>query len=104
MEDTLLPRFRRFCWYGAYGEGWALYSESLGKELGLYTDPYQYMGALGHEMHRAIRLVVDVAIHQKKMTREEAIKYMMENESNSEQDITAEVERYIGNPGPGTEL
>ncbi len=98
MEDTLLPNFRRFAWYGAYGEGWALYSESLGKELGLYTDPYQYEGALGDEIHRAIRLVVDVGIHQKKMTREEAIKYMMDNEAISEQGATAEIERYIGNP------
>jgi len=98
MEDTLLPKFRRFAWYGAYGEGWALYCESLGKELGLYTNPYQYMGALGDEIHRAIRLVVDVAMHQKKMTREEAIQYMMENEAISEQGATAEIERYIGNP------
>jgi uncharacterized protein (DUF885 family) len=98
MEDTLLPNFRRFAWYGAYGEGWALYSESLGKELGLYTDPYQYMGALGDEIHRGIRLVVDVAMHQKKMTREQAIKYMMDNEAISEQGATAEIERYIGNP------
>jgi uncharacterized protein (DUF885 family) len=98
MEDTLLPKFRRFAWYGAYGEGWALYCESLGRELGLYTNPYQYMGALGDEIHRAIRLVVDVAIHQKKMTREEAIQYMMENEAISEQGATAEIERYIGNP------
>jgi uncharacterized protein (DUF885 family) len=98
MEDTLLPKFRRFAWYGAYGEGWALYCESLGKELGLYTDPYQYMGALGDEMHRAIRLVVDVGMHQKKMTREQAIQYMMENEAISEQGATAEIERYIGNP------
>lgn len=99
LEDTLLPKFRRFIWYGAYGEGWALYSESLGKELGLYTDPYQYIGALGDEIHRAIRLVVDVAMHQKKMTREQAISYMMENEAISEQGATAEIERYIGIPG-----
>jgi uncharacterized protein (DUF885 family) len=99
LEDTLLPAFRRFLWYGAYGEGWALYSESLGKELGLYTDPYQHMGALGDEMHRAVRLVVDVAMHEKKMTREQAIKYMMDNEAISEQGATAEIERYIGNPG-----
>ncbi|HEY2650258.1 MAG TPA: DUF885 domain-containing protein [Puia sp.] len=99
MEDTLLPKFRRFSWYGAYGEGWALYSESLGKELGLYTDPIQYMGALGEEMHRAIRLVVDVGMHLKKMTREQAIKYMMENEPISEQGATAEIERYIAIPG-----
>jgi len=99
MEDTLLPEFRRFLWYGAYGEGWALYAESLGKELGLYTDPYQYMSALGNEMHRAVRLVVDVSIHLKKMSREEAIKYMMANEAIDEQRATAEIERYIANPG-----
>jgi uncharacterized protein (DUF885 family) len=98
MEDTLLPKFRRFAWYGAYGEGWALYCESLGKELGLYTDPYQYMGALGDEIHRAVRLVVDVAMHQKKMTREEAIKYMMDNEAISDDGATAEIERYIAIP------
>ncbi|MBS1597195.1 MAG: DUF885 domain-containing protein [Bacteroidetes bacterium] len=95
QEDTLLPKFRRFSWYGAYGEGWALYCESLGKELGLYTDPYQHMGALGDEIHRAIRLVVDVGMHQKGMTREEAIKYMMDNEPISEQGATAEIERYM---------
>ena len=99
MEDTLLPSFRRFIWYGAYGEGWALYSESLGKELGLYTDPYQYMGALGDEIHRAVRLVVDVAMHEKKMTRDQAIRYMMDNEAISEQGATAEIERYIAIPG-----
>jgi uncharacterized protein (DUF885 family) len=95
IEDTTLPAFRRYLWYGAYGEGWALYCESLGKELGLYTDPYQYMGALGDEIHRAIRLVVDVGMHSKNMTREEAIKYMMENEAISEEGATAEIERYM---------
>jgi uncharacterized protein (DUF885 family) len=99
QENTSLPKFRRFSWYGAYGEGWALYSESLGKELGLYTDPYQYMGALGDEMHRAIRLVVDVGLHAKGWTREQAIKYMMENEAISEQSATAEIERYMAIPG-----
>lgn len=99
MEDTLLPAFRRFKWYGAYGEGWALYSESLGKELGLYTNPYQLMGALGDEMHRAIRLVVDIGIHSKGMTREEAIAYMMQNEPVEEQSAVAETERYMGMPG-----
>ncbi|MEO6330538.1 MAG: DUF885 domain-containing protein [Ginsengibacter sp.] len=99
MEDTLLPTFRRFKWYGAYGEGWALYCESLGKELGLYTNPYQYMGALGDEIHRAIRLVVDVAIHSKGMTREQAIEYMMQNEPIDEQGATAEIERYMADPG-----
>lgn len=99
MEDTLLPTFRRFKWYGAYGEGWALYCESLGKELGLYKNPYQHMGALGDEMHRAIRLVVDIGIHSKGMTREEAIAYMMQNEPVEEQGAVAETERYMGMPG-----
>ena len=98
IEDTSLPKFRRYLWYGAYGEGWALYCESLGKELGLYTDPYQYMGALGDEIHRAIRLVVDVGMHNQNMTREEAIKYMMDNEAISEQGATAEIERYMAIP------
>lgn len=100
QENTSLPKFRRFDGgENAYVEGWALYCESLGKELGLYTDPYQYMGALGDEMHRAIRLVVDVAIHTKGMTREQAIKYMMDNEAISEQGATAEIERYMAIPG-----
>lgn len=99
QESEDMPKFRRFGWYGAYGEGYALYTESLGKELGLYTDPYQYMGALGDEIHRAIRLVVDVAIHTKNMSREEAIKYMMDNEAISEQGATAEIERYMAIPG-----
>ncbi len=99
QEDTLLPSFRRFGGNNAYVEGWALYCESLGKELGLYTDPYQYMGALGDEIHRAIRLVVDVAIHTKGMTREEAIRYMTDNEAISTEGATAEIERYMAIPG-----
>jgi uncharacterized protein (DUF885 family) len=99
QENANLHKFQRFNWYGAYGEGWALYCESLGKELGLYTDPYQYMGALGDEIHRAIRLVVDVAIHTKGWSREQAIKYMMDNEPISEQGATAEIERYMAIPG-----
>lgn len=98
QENTTLPKFRRFGFHNAYVEGWALYCESLGKELGLYQDPYQHMGALGDEMHRAIRLVVDVAIHTKNMSREEAIKYMMDNEAISEEGATAEIERYMGIP------
>ena len=98
MEDAGLPKFRRFSWYGAYGEGWALYTESLGKELGLYTNPYQYMGALGDEIHRAIRLVVDVGMHAKGWTREEAIKYSLENEAMTEAGAIAEIERYMANP------
>jgi uncharacterized protein (DUF885 family) len=98
QENENLPKFRRFSWYGAFGEGWALYSESLGKELGLYTDPYQYMGALGDEIHRAVRLVVDVGLHTKGMTREEAIKYMTDNMSMSDEAATAEIERYMAIP------
>ncbi|QDA61223.1 DUF885 domain-containing protein [Hymenobacter jejuensis] len=99
QENENLPKFRRYAGYGAMTEGWALYTESLGKELGLYTDPYQYMGALGDEIHRAIRLVVDVGMHTKNMTREQAIKYMMDNEAISEQGATAEIERYMAIPG-----
>ncbi len=99
QENEKLPAFRKYNWYGAYGEGWALYTESLGKELGCYTDPYQYVGALGKEIHRAIRLVVDAGMHSKNMTREEAIKYSMENEPISEAGATAEVERYMAMPG-----
>ena len=99
QENTALPNFRRFGGHNAYVEGWALYCESLGKELGLYQDPYQHMGALGDEMHRAIRLVVDVAIHTKNMTRERAIKYMTDNEAISTEGATAEIERYMGIPG-----
>lgn len=98
-EDTTLPKFRKYLWYGAYGEGWALYTEGLGNELGLYTDPYQYFGRLGNEMHRALRLVIDVGLHTKGWTREQAIKYDLDNEADSEAGITAEVERYMAIPG-----
>ena len=99
QENQLLPDFRKFNWFGAYGEGWALYTESLGKELGLYKDPYQYFGMLGNEMHRAIRLVVDTGIHSKGWTREQAIQYSLENEAESEASIIAEIERYMAIPG-----
>jgi uncharacterized protein (DUF885 family) len=99
QENKELPDFRRFNWFGAYGEGWALYTESLGSELGLYEDPYQYFGMLGNEMHRAIRLVVDTGLHSKGWTREQAIKYSLENEAESEASIISEVERYMAIPG-----
>lgn len=99
QENDKLPKFRRFSWYGAYGEGWALYTESLGKELGLYSDPYQYMGALGDEMHRAVRLVVDVGIHTKGWSREKAIQYMMDKQPISVEGAVAEIERYMAIPG-----
>jgi uncharacterized protein (DUF885 family) len=99
QENTSLPSFRKTLWYSAYGEGWALYTENLGKELGLYTDPYQYFGMLGMEMHRAIRLVVDTGLHTKGWSREKAIQYSLDNEAESEAGITSEIERYMANPG-----
>ena len=99
QENTKLPDFRRTLWYSAYGEGWALYAESLGAELGLYKDPYQYFGMLSAEMHRAIRLVVDAGMHTKGWTREQAIQYSLDHEAESEESIVAEIERYISWPG-----
>ena len=99
QESQELPKFRKTLWYSGYGEGWALYSESLGKELGLYTNPYQFFGMLGAEMHRAIRLVVDTGLHAKGWTREQAIQYSLDNEAASEAGITSEIERYMANPG-----
>jgi len=97
-ENEKLPVFRRFYQPGAYVEGWGLYAESLGKELGVYTDPYQYMGALVKEMHRSIRLVVDAGMHSKNMTREEAIAYLQDNMPLSERATIAEIERYMAIP------
>ncbi|MDN3725504.1 DUF885 domain-containing protein [Aequorivita sp. SDUM287046] len=99
QENDALPMFRKTLFYSGYGEGWALYSESLGKELGLFTDPYQYFGMLGAEMHRAVRLVVDTGMHSKGWTREQAIQYCLENEAESEAGIISEIERYMANPG-----
>lgn len=99
QENAQLPDFRRTLWYSAYGEGWALYCESLGSELGLYKDPYQYFGMLGAEMHRAIRLVVDAGIHAKGWTREQAIQYSLDHEAESEASIVSEIERYMAWPG-----
>jgi len=99
IENKSLPDFRRFLNYGSYTEGWGLYTESLGKELGLYTDPYQYFGMLTAEMHRAIRLVVDAGMHSQGWTREQAIQYSKDHEAASEQNIISEIERYMGNPG-----
>jgi uncharacterized protein (DUF885 family) len=99
QELTGLPRFRRFNNYVSYAEGWALYAESIGKELGLFTDPYQWYGRLSDEMLRAMRLVVDTGLHSQGWTRERAIQYMLDNSSMAESDVTAEVERYIVWPG-----
>lgn len=99
QENSQLPEFLHPESMGVFVEGWALYAESLGKELGLYEDPYQYFGMLSMEMHRAIRLVVDTGIHAKGWTREEAIQYSLDNEAESEAGIIAEIERYMATPG-----
>jgi uncharacterized protein (DUF885 family) len=99
QENKDLPEFLHPESMGVFVEGWALYAESLGKELGLYEDPYQYFGMLSMEMHRAIRLVVDTGIHAKGWTREQAIQYSLENEADSEAGIIAEIERYMATPG-----
>ncbi|ETZ22142.1 DUF885 family protein [Pedobacter sp. V48] len=99
QENTALPSFRRQISFSAFTEGWALYIESLGKQLGCYTDPYQEMGALNNEILRAIRLVVDVGIHTGKMSREQAIAYMLSNQSISQQDAVNAAERYMALPG-----
>ncbi|NIG54701.1 DUF885 family protein [Chitinophaga sp. Cy-1792] len=99
QEQAGLPAFLRQNALYAFMEGWALYCESLGESLGCYTDPYQKMGALNNEIHRAIRLVVDVAIHTGRMSKDQAIQYMMDHESVSKEIATAEIERYMAWPG-----
>lgn len=98
-EQKDLPKFRRFGGYTAYSEGWGLYAESLGSELGLYVDPYQYFGMLEGELFRAIRLVVDTGLHSKGWTREQVLDYIEENSATSEARRVSETERYIAIPG-----
>jgi uncharacterized protein (DUF885 family) len=95
QEMDGLPEFRRHGGYNAFGEGWALYAESLGYEMGFFKDPYQDFGHLGDEMLRAVRLVLDTGLHSMDWTREEAIKYFEENTGNPPHDIEVEVDRYI---------
>jgi uncharacterized protein (DUF885 family) len=97
-----VPKFRRFGGYGAYSEGWGLYAERLGREMGFYKDPYSLFGHLSLELWRAVRLVTDTGLHSKRWTRERAIKYFQDNSLLSERDIVKEVERYINNPGQAT--
>jgi uncharacterized protein (DUF885 family) len=97
MEDV--PEFRKNVGYSAFVEGWALYSESLGEELGLYKDPYSKFGQLSFEMWRAVRLVVDTGMHSMGWTREQAIQFFKDNTGKTDQDITVEVDRYIVWPG-----
>lgn len=99
QEKEDLPVFRQIAWFTAYGEGWALYAEELGKEMGLLNDPYQYYGKLNGELWRAIRLVVDVGIHYKGWSRQEVIDYMLENSSTSLAEAVSETDRYIVWPG-----
>jgi uncharacterized protein (DUF885 family) len=99
QENIELPEFLHPESMGVFVEGWALYAESLGTELGLYEDPIQYFGMLSMEMHRAIRLVVDTGIHSKGWTREQAIQYSLDNEAESEESVIAEIERYMATPG-----
>jgi len=99
QELTGVPEFQRFSGYTAFEEGWALYAEYLGIEMGLFSDPYQYFGKLSDEMLRAMRLVVDTGLHAKGWSREQAIQYMKDNSPMAESDIIAEVERYMAIPG-----
>ncbi|MCY7312776.1 MAG: DUF885 family protein, partial [Pseudoxanthomonas sp.] len=99
QELTGLPKFRRFGGEIAFSEGWGLYAESLGKALGVYQDPYDYFGYVQNELWRAIRLVVDTGLHSKGWTREQVIKYMLDNSAESETHATAEAERYMAIPG-----
>jgi uncharacterized protein (DUF885 family) len=94
-----LPRFLRFGGYTAFTEGWGLYAESLGKELGVYTDPYQYFGALNAELWRAIRLVVDTGLHDQGWSRQDVLDFMYENSAVKEARAVSEAERYMAIPG-----
>ena len=101
FADTLqgLPNFRRYASYDAYSEGWALYAELLGKEMGFYTDPYNEYGRLQNEMWRAIRLVVDTGVHQKHWTRQQMVDFFKQHTAMDDQNIQTEVDRYISWPG-----
>jgi uncharacterized protein (DUF885 family) len=102
QENEALPSFMRFGGNTAFAEGWALYAETLGYEMGVFKDPYQRFGTLNDEMLRAMRLVVDTGIHSKGWTRNQGIKYMLDNSGLGRTDVTAEVERYIAIPSQAT--
>jgi uncharacterized protein (DUF885 family) len=95
QQEADIPEFRKVYFTSAFGEGWALYAESLGNELGMYTDPYQYLGRLNSEIERAVRLVVDAGIHYKGWSREKAIAYVLENQPVSSLEAEQRIERYM---------
>ena len=99
LELPDAPMFRKTAYFVAYGEGWGLYAEQLGFDMGLYDDPYDHFGQLTYEMWRAVRLVIDTGIHSMGWTREKAIAYFKENAAKTDQDIVNEVDRYLGTPG-----
>jgi len=99
QKVTSLPPFRQHGFWGAYIEGWALYSERLGKEIGFYQDPYSDYGRLENEMERAIRLVVDTGLHYKHWTREQVVQYFHDHSAVDEPEVQAETNRYISWPG-----
>ena len=98
-ENTALPQFRRDAYISAYGEGWALYCEALGEEMGMYQTPYEVFGMLSYQMWRAARLVVDTGIHSQGWTRERAQTYLHDNTALADHEVTTEVDRYIAWPG-----
>jgi uncharacterized protein (DUF885 family) len=99
QEEAAIPEFRKRYLISAFAEGWALYAESLGKSLGMYTDPYQYLGRLNNEIERAVRLVVDAGIHFKGWSREKAIAYVLENQPITTNAAEQQIERYMVMPG-----
>ena len=98
-EQDVLPDFRRHTYISAYGEGWGLYVEKLGEEMGIYETPYEQFGRLTYEMWRAARLVIDTGVHAKGWTRDQALAYLRDNTALSEHEVTTEVDRYISWPG-----
>jgi uncharacterized protein (DUF885 family) len=102
LEESTLPRFRRLSGFTAYSEGWGLYSERLGKEVGFYSDPWSEFGRLALELHRAVRLVVDTGLHARRWTRDQTVRYHVENSPTGEDAAIRATERYILNPGQAT--